>query len=162
MDLVDQLWILLDILITCILTLFIGIEREDADKPAGVRTNMIVGGASCVFVSVMPYLIQFIEGSNFFDKVNPDPIRVLQAIVVGIGFIGAGTIMKPDDESRVKGITTAATLLFSSAIGITVAVQLYVVAVGITILLLVINRVVDKTLRKHTDIKDKKKSTNNS
>lgn len=156
LNLTEQLFIFLDIIITCVLTLAIGAEREAADKPAGVRTNMIVGGASCLFVSVMPYLINFIQDANFYDKVNPDPIRVLQAIVVGIGFIGAGTIMKPDGETRVKGITTAATLLFSAGIGITVGCGLYILAIGISLLLLLINRIVDKMVRKFTDIKDDK------
>ena len=148
MDITDQLFIFLDIIITCVLTAFIGIERESAHKPAGIRTNMIVGGASCLFVQVMPYLINFVEGANFYDQVTPDPIRVLQAIVIGIGFIGAGTIMKPDNENHVKGLTTAATLLFSAGIGITVACQLYVLAIGITILLLFINRGVEKIMNK--------------
>ena len=154
MDASEQFWIFLDLVITCVLTAFVGIEREDAEKPAGVRTNMIVGSASCLFVAILPQLIDFVEGSAIYEQVTPDPIRVLQAIVIGIGFIGAGTIMKPDGETHVKGLTTAATLLFSAGIGITVACHLYILAVLITVLLLFINRGMEKILRK-TYLKNK-------
>lgn len=150
MDTTDQLLIFLDVVITSVLTAFIGFEREEAEKPAGIRTNMIVGGASCLFVSILPSLIDFVQDSNFYDKVTPDPIRALQAIVVGIGFIGAGTIIKRGNNN-VSGLTTAATLLFSAGIGITVACQLYVLAICITILLLLINRGVERIV-KHSPI----------
>lgn len=161
MEIQEQLYVFLDIVITVILTALVGIEREEADKPAGVRTNMIVGGASCLLVAIMPYLIKLVEMVSYDDRVTPDPIRVLQAIVVGIGFIGAGTIMKPNGESHVKGLTTAATLLFSAGIGITVACKLYVLAVAITFLLLFINRVVDKLLIRFTTIKGKQTKKEN-
>lgn len=153
MDITEQLLIFLDIFITCILTAFIGIEREEAEKPAGVRTNMIVGAFSCLSVSIIPTLIDFVQSADLYDQVVPDPIRVIQAIVVGIGFIGAGTIIKRSNENSVSGLTTAATLLFSAGIGITVACKLYILAVCITFLLLLINRGVEKLLRK-SHIKD--------
>lgn len=153
MDITEQLFIFLDIFITCILTSLVGIEREEAHKPAGIRTNMIVGASSCLFVSIIPSLIDFVQFSNFYDKVTPDPIRALQAIVIGIGFIGAGTIIKRGSENSVSGLTTAATLLFSAGIGITVACQLYVLAVCITLLLLFINRGIEKII-KHSPIKN--------
>jgi putative Mg2+ transporter-C (MgtC) family protein len=156
MDTTEQLFIFLNIVITCILTAFIGIEREEADKPAGVRTNMIVGASSCLFVSIIPSLIEFIQDSNFYDKVVPDPIRALQAIVIGIGFIGAGTIIKRGDDNSVSGLTTAATLLFSAGIGITVACQLYILAVCITLLLLFINRGIEKIIQRSPIKKHKK------
>lgn len=155
MDYAEQLRLFLDIVITCVLVGFIGIEREDADRPAGIRTNMIVGGASCLFVTVLPSILFYVEGAAFADKLTPDPIRVLEAIVVGVGFIGAGTIMKPDGETRVKGLTTAATLLFSAGIGVTVAVRLYILAVCITILMLLINRGIDRFFSRYTSIKHK-------
>ena len=148
MDALEQLLIFLNIVITCVLTAFVGIEREEAHKPAGVRTNMIVGASSCLFVSILPSLINFVQDSNFYDKIQPDPIRVLQAIVIGIGFIGAGTIMKPGNENTVKGLTTAATLLFSAGIGITVAIELYILAICITLLLLFINRILENILKR--------------
>lgn len=156
MDISEQLLIFLDIIITCCLTAFIGIEREEADKPAGVRTNMIVGGASCLLVAIMPHLIELVDTVKYSDQITADPIRVLQAIIIGIGFIGAGTIIKTD-STHIVGLTTAATLLFSAGIGITVASGLYVLAVAITLLLLFINRIMDKILYRFTSVKDKKK-----
>lgn len=147
MEIPGQLLIFLDVVITCILTAFIGFEREEAHKPAGIRTNMIVGASACLFVSIVPSLIKFVQDSNSFDQIIPDPIRVLQAIIVGIGFIGAGTIIKRGNNNTVSGLTTAATLLFSAGIGITVACNLYVLAICITFLLLFINRGVEKIIK---------------
>ena len=155
MDITQQLLTFLDIVITCVLVAFIGLEREKAEKPAGIRTNMIVGGASCLLVSVLPSIIHMVENESFYDKLTPDPIRVLEAIIVGVGFIGAGTIMKPDGETRVKGLTTAATLLFSAGIGITVGVRLYILAICITVLMLIINRGIEVFVRKHTKLNSK-------
>lgn len=134
----QQLWILLDVVIATVLCGLVGFEREDVEKPAGLRTNMIVGGATCLIVSLTIPLIDFIENQNVTEIINTDPIRVLEAIVVGIGFIGAGTIMKQDGD-RIKGLTTAATLLFALGIGVAVALHQYIVGVGITILVLIIN-----------------------
>lgn len=151
----EQLWILLDVLIATILCGFVGFEREDVNKPAGLRTNMIVGGASCLIVSLTIPLVDFIEAQNIPNIITTDPIRVLEAIVVGIGFIGAGTIMKQNDD-RIKGLTTAATLLYALGIGASVALKQYIVGVGITILVLIINFVVRHLEHRLTDNKEKK------
>lgn len=134
-----QLWILLDVVIATFLAGVIGYEREKINKPAGLRTNMIVGGVSCLFVAISPQLIDFIRVQISSQTIDADPIRILQAIVVGISFIGAGTILKSGSDHTVRFLTTAATLLFSSGIGITVALHLYVLAAGITLLILLIN-----------------------
>lgn len=142
----SQLWILLDVLIASILAAIVGFERERKDRPAGMRTNMIVGGASCLLVSLSVPLTAFMVGHESSKIITSDPIRIIQALVVGLGFIGGGTILKLTDEKEVKGITTAATLLYTSALGICVALGQYYVAVGVVILILVINFLLDKLL----------------
>ena len=86
-----------------------------------------------------------------------DPIRVLQAIIVGVSFIGAGTILKQTGSNQILYLTTAATILLSSSIGIAVALQQYVLAIGIVLLVLFINYVIrriDQNLRTHSEDHD--------
>lgn len=134
-----ELFILLNVAISAVLTSFIGGEREKSDKPAGLRTNMIVGSVSCFFVSISSNLSNFIESNVGANITSVDPIRILQAIIVGVSFIGAGTILKSGEKSNVLYLTTAATLLYSSGIGIAVALNAYVTAIGLTIIILIIN-----------------------
>lgn len=86
--------------------LMIGIEREFKGKDAGLKTNMLVSVGSCVFVFLS---IQFQGGESF------DPTRVLSQVVTGIGFLGAGVIIK--NGANVQGLTTAATVWCSAAAG---------------------------------------------
>lgn len=86
----------------------IGIQREQAGKAAGVRTHMLVAMGSALFV-IAPLEAEFSrEGLS----------RVIQGIVTGIGFIGGGAILKLRDEREITGLTTAAGILMTSAIGV--------------------------------------------
>lgn len=139
MEITSQLWILLDVVIASVLAGIVGFEREYAQKPAGFRTNMIVAGAACLLVAICNPLIKFIEAEVDVDYIDTDPIRVMQAIVIGVSFIGAGTVLKSSKKQNVRFLTTAATLLYSTGIGISVAVQQYVLAIGLTLIILSIN-----------------------
>jgi putative Mg2+ transporter-C (MgtC) family protein len=138
---INQLWILLDVVIAMVLCSVIGGEREKLDKPAGLRTNMIVGSISCFFVAISPALSNFINENIVTDIMSVDPVRILQSIVVGVSFIGAGTILKSKDENTVRNLTTASTLLYSSGIGIAVALKAYILAVGLTLIILFVNSI---------------------
>ncbi|MFK4136733.1 MgtC/SapB family protein [Pseudomonas luteola] len=85
----------------------LGIEREQAGKAAGVRTHMLVALGSALFV-----LTPEIAGVN-----GEDVSRVIQGLVTGIGFLGAGTIIKRKDLTHVEGLTTAAGIWLTAAIG---------------------------------------------
>jgi putative Mg2+ transporter-C (MgtC) family protein len=135
----SQLWMLLDIMFAAILCSILGGEREKMDKPAGLRTNMIVGSISCFFVAISPDLSQFLIKNTEPDQLSMDAIRILQAIIVGVSFIGAGTILKSKNKNNVRNLTTASTLLYSAGIGISVALHLYVTAIGLAVLGLIIN-----------------------
>ena len=83
----------------------IGIQRERAGKPAGIRTHMLVSSGAAVFV---------MAGGEF--GMNPDSVsRVIQGLVTGIGFLGAGAILKLQDKRQVEGLTTAAGIWITAA-----------------------------------------------
>jgi putative Mg2+ transporter-C (MgtC) family protein len=135
-----ELVILMNVAIAAVLTGFIGLEREVKNKPAGFRTNMIVGGSSALILSLGKVLVEKYIENGFQDVIQPDSTRIIEAIILGISFIGAGTILKANDESKVYYLTTAATVLFSAGIGIAVALEQYILSVSATVLLLIINR----------------------
>ncbi|MBI3997727.1 MAG: MgtC/SapB family protein [Armatimonadetes bacterium] len=99
----------------------IGFERESVDKPAGFRTNILV----CVGAA----LFALVSREGFFGS-GADPSRVASSIVVGIGFLGAGTIWRTG--GGVQGLTTAATLWSVAAIGTAVGIGYYYGAMGAT------------------------------
>lgn len=103
----------------------VGFEREQAEKPAGLRTLLLVCVGSALFTI----------GSLYGFGVLSDPSRVAAGIVAGIGFLGAGTIIRGD--GAVVGITTAATIWSVAAIGLAVGAGLYLVAAvtGVVVLI---------------------------
>jgi len=92
-------------ILAVILGAFIGIEREIKKKGAGIQTYSLVSLGSCIFT-----LISFELFNNFIgiNNINFDPSRIVQAVAVGIGFLGAGVIFQR--PSRIEGLTTAAGL----------------------------------------------------
>lgn len=86
----------------------LGWEREQAGKAAGMRTHMLVAMGAALFVLV----------AQQAGIAAADTSRVLQGVIAGIGFLGAGTILKGDAESQVKGLTTAAGIWLTAAIGV--------------------------------------------
>jgi putative Mg2+ transporter-C (MgtC) family protein len=109
----------------------LGIEREYAGKPAGLRTHILVCAASALFVMLgIEVVEQFSEEMR--ETSTPDPLRIIQAIVVGISFLGAGTILRTG-EGDVEGLTTAASILMTAAIGIAVAIQQVPLALCVTL-----------------------------
>jgi putative Mg2+ transporter-C (MgtC) family protein len=118
----------------------IGFERERADKPAGLRTHMLLAGASALLVGLGEVLIADFADERFGSLIRSDPLRIFEAIVTGIGILAAGTIFRRSDN-HVEGLTTAASLLFVGGIGIAVAIGQLIVAVAATVLALVALRV---------------------
>jgi len=104
----------------------IGLERELAGKPAGLRTNMLI----CVGAALLMDISRSVAASA---EVGPaDPARIAAQVVSGIGFIGAGTILV--ERGSIVGLTTAATLWVVAAIGLAVGSDAYVAAIGATVL----------------------------
>jgi putative Mg2+ transporter-C (MgtC) family protein len=99
---------------------------------------MLVGAAAAIFVMLAKHMISSFEQPEFL---NVDPVRIIEAIVVGISFLGAGTILKytRQGEQVVEGLTTSASILLVSAIGIAVALNAFVLAIGAMLLNVFIN-----------------------
>lgn len=110
--------------IAIILSLLIGIEREAVHKPAGIKTHMLICISATLVMSLGLYLFE-----KFPDRL--DPSRLPAQILAGIGFVGAGTIIR--DGFSVKGITTAASLLAITCIGLAIGAGFYEGAVIATL-----------------------------
>jgi putative Mg2+ transporter-C (MgtC) family protein len=134
--------VLAEIALAMVLGAVIGYEREAARKPAGLRTHMIVAGAAALLVALGFTLIERAPQVVGSATIAADPTRIVQAIIIGIGFLGAGTISKGKSPDDVHGLTTAASLLLSSGVGVAVALQEFVIAAGTTVLAVVALRLV--------------------
>ena len=136
----NELQLLAYIALAMLLAGVIGLERELADKPAGLRTHMLVAGAATCFTGLSEILIMNLGA--YSSLISSDPVRIIEATITGISFLGAGTIIRNREESGVEGLTTAASLLFVGAIGIGVAQRHFVLAIGATLLVFLTLRVV--------------------
>lgn len=127
----------------------IGIQREHTGKPAGFRTHMMVCLGTAVFV------ISCSAVGMAFDAMS----RVIQGIVTGIGFIGAGTILKLQSEEEIKGLTTAAGIWMTAAIGVTAglgAVGIAVVSTLLALIILAVTPPLEAFMQKRRDSKGKR------
>ena len=111
----------------------IGIERQSHGRPAGLRTNILVclGSAAVIVAFQKLYMDTYPDAQS---AIRMDPARAAAGVITGIGFLGAGTIVKSKDF--VRGLTTAASIWVVSAVGITVGLGEYTIAVVLTMLVL--------------------------
>lgn len=114
--------IFLRLLCALIIGIVIGTEREYTHRPAGMRTHMLVSLGACV-VMVIGQLI-FVQYQAY--NATPDPARMAAQVITGVGFLGAGTIMK--EGASVKGLTTAASLWATACLGLAAGAGYYVLA----------------------------------
>lgn len=137
--------VLVRIVAAVLLGAVVGIERERAGKPAGLRTHMLVSLGTAVVVIACSGAGMSLDGLS----------RVIQGIVTGIGFVGAGTILKLNEQREIQGLTTAAGLWMTAAIGVAVGLGILGVALLgtlVTVLILVLEHFIDarrKTQNKH-------------
>jgi len=120
--------LVLRLTVAAVLGGLLGMEREHKGKAAGIRTHMLVAMGSALFVLL----------SQQSGIVAADMSRVIQGLIAGIGFLGAGTILKGSEPNKVQGLTTAAGIWMTSAIGMAAGLGLEVTAVLSTLLALVI------------------------
>ena len=132
-----QIQILGSVALAMVLGAAIGLERETKEKPAGLRTHMLVAGAAAFLVALSDVAIQRFNVELGAGLVRSDPIRIIEAVITGISFLGAGTILRHKGSDHVEGLTTAASLLFAAGLGICVALSQVPLAIGVTILVLV-------------------------
>jgi|TARA_R100001015_G_C4607126_1_gene162223 putative Mg2+ transporter-C (MgtC) family protein len=139
MDLLAQSCVLMDVGIALILGGILGFEREWKRKPAGLKTNMIISGSAALLVSLGRVVIEDFSQIIETQGMGVDPIRMVHAVIVGVSFIGAGTILKSSSETVVRYLTTAATILMAAGVGVSIALKQYWLGVGVTFLLVVVN-----------------------
>lgn len=120
--------VLLRCLLAVILGGLLGYERERAGKAAGLRTHMLVALGAALFV-----LIPSLAGAG-----PADMTRVIQGVVTGVGFLGAGSILKDDERGHIRGLTTAAGIWLTAAVGVAAGLGRLGSAVVVTVLALVI------------------------
>jgi putative Mg2+ transporter-C (MgtC) family protein len=125
----DQLvHVIIRLVAAMILGGIVGAQRESTRKPAGLRTHVLVSVATAAFIVACSA-----------SGMSPDGLsRVIQGIVTGIGFIGAGTILKVSQEHQIKGLTTAASVWMTAAIGVIVGLGSLGIALMVTVLALII------------------------
>lgn len=148
------------ILFSFVLGMLIGIERETHHQPAGMRTHILI----CMGATVVMLISIFIP-QTFTNFQNGDPGRIAAQVVSGIGFLGAGAILKFGTD--IKGLTTAASIWAMAAVGLAVGAGMYsvaIIAVGVILFALTIMDAVEKrffkerTLRKIELVVNKKSS----
>lgn len=128
---------LLRLSIAALLGGLLGVEREHKGKAAGVRTHMLVAMGAAMFVLLAQQV----------GMADADLSRVMQGIIAGVGFLGAGTILKDDDEDKVKGLTTAAGIWLTAAIGVAAGMGRESTAVLGTLLTLAIFTLMPRLVR---------------
>jgi putative Mg2+ transporter-C (MgtC) family protein len=116
----------------------IGWEREARHRPAGLRTHMLIAGAATLLLGISDLLTERFNQETYSQLLSVDPIRVIQAVVTAVAFIGAGTIIQHARRNVVVGLTTASSLLLTAAMGIAVGLKQYVLAIGVTVLALLV------------------------
>lgn len=132
MDIVN-FQIVFQLIISVFFGALIGLEREFKEKGAGLKTYSLVSLGSCVFaITGMELFKLSISGSGF----SLGPITIIQAVAMGIGFIGAGVIFQK--ESKIEGITTAAGLWVTAGVGMAVGLGFYFISLVATLFIIAI------------------------
>jgi putative Mg2+ transporter-C (MgtC) family protein len=132
----SQLSIFLPLIVATTLGAFIGLEREYKEKPAGMKTHALVSLGAGFFMILGNHI--FFNFANI--GVNYDPSRILASVILGVGFIGGGLIMKKGFQ--VEGLTTAAGVWIAAAVGAATGMELYILAFFVTLLTLFIFHVI--------------------
>ncbi len=157
MDISSSIFILSfkSLILAAMLGALIGLEREWAQRAAGLRTFSLISLGAALFI-----MISNLSFNQYLGVSNLDPSRTLGQIIVGIGFLGAGIIIFRQRDGKVEGLTTAAMIWATAAVGAAVGLELYWLAISATALILLINFVVlpfEKRLEKKIEkIKNEK------
>ena len=119
------------LLLTLVLSGLVGFERQVHRRDAGLRTHILVALGSCLIMLTSLYVFDIYK-----DAVSMDPARIAAGVITGIGFLGAGTIIR--EPSGVRGLTTAACLWVVSGIGLAVGCGFIKIAIYTTVLVLIV------------------------
>lgn len=135
MTLIDQWWVVAGTAYAMLLGGLVGYEREIKNRPAGFRTHMLVAAAATLLIEIGELLM---AEMRYHGSVQMDPLRLVEAVISGVAFIGAGTIFAARSGNGVAGITTAASLLMVAIIGVAVGFGFYLLSLAITGLTLLV------------------------
>ena len=124
-----QLEFLIDIIFALAAGFVIGVERESRGKPAGISTNSLVIGGAMLFT----YLSAAVDPNS--------TSRIAAQVVSGIGFLGAGMILKGEVDKKITNLTTAASVWYSAAIGMAIGFNFYIIALAAVIFAVVVPRI---------------------
>ena len=124
-----QLEFLIDIIFALAAGFVIGAERESRGKPAGISTNSLVIGGTMLFT----YLSAAVDPNS--------TSRIAAQIVSGIGFLGAGMILKGEMDKKITNLTTAASVWYSAAIGMAIGFNFYIIALAAVIFAVLVPRI---------------------
>lgn len=156
----NDLTIFLRILIVVLLAGVLGWERETTGKSAGLRTHILVGVGSVLFVVIGNIFVE--KYAHFDQSMRFDPIRIVEAIVTGISFLGAGIIFVAREKGVVKNLTTAASIWTTSAVGMIVGLERYFLAVGSTVIIFIVLRFLALVEIKRPLVSEKSEKTETS
>ncbi len=126
----NDLEIFIRLLLALVLSGFIGLERQIHRRTAGLRTHILVGLGSCLIMLTSLYIFAIYK-----NEVPLDPARIAAGVITGIGFLGAGAIIR--DREGIKGLTTAASLWVVAGIGLATGCGFYKAALFTTALALI-------------------------
>jgi putative Mg2+ transporter-C (MgtC) family protein len=125
----DEITFLINLLVAFVCGLIIGAERELKNKPAGISTQTLVIAGAMLF--------------SFLSGILPDgdPTRIAAQIVSGIGFLGAGLILKSENKGRIDNVTTAASIWYAAAIGMAIGFGFHFIAIAAAVYAVIISRI---------------------
>lgn len=141
--------LLLRLLLASLLGGIIGLEREIHGRPAGFRTHLLVSLGSCLFCICSVEFYRIFGDFSGMRPVGVDPGRIAAQVVTGIGFLGAGAIIR--EKASIRGLTTAACLWVAAALGIACSIGLFYLAICVTVVALIsllLLKQVEKRLRR--------------
>ncbi|MGY0612955.1 MgtC/SapB family protein [Luteimonas sp. A501] len=133
-----ELWILARVAAAMALGGVLGIERELGRHAAGLRTHMMIAGAAALIVGLGDVVAEHFTQEQYRDLLRIDPGRLIESVVAAVGFVGAGAILRARGDQQVRGLTTASSLLMAAAIGIAAGLGSYLLALGASLLCVVV------------------------
>ena len=150
MDWTTQLEVIVSTATAMLLGGLVGLERELKNRPAGFRTHMLVAAAASLLIGMGQLAFTDARMLQPPAWLAADPLRLVEAVIAGVAFIGAGTIFAHRGPEQIAGITTAASLLMVAVIGTATGFQYYVLAfsaTALTLLVLTVLNVVERWMK---------------
>lgn len=142
-EITENAYLVMRLIISCICGGFIGLERSRRQKDAGIRTHLIVALGSALAMIVSKYgFFDLLE----FEGFRADASRIASNVITGVGFLGAGVIFVKDVS--IKGLTTAAGIWATAAVGLAVGSGMYTIGIAATLIMIIMQLILHRYLTK--------------